>query len=234
MLRGKECINSNLFYILVWGALWGTFESTVGYLLHLMPYSISWLVWFPVACFFMANVYRKTSQVHTVVLIGLLCSSIKLFNLLLPGRIDKVINPAISIVFEAAAMALVIVSYQYITNKMPQNLTQKVLVAFLINTTWRLFFLAYLLWIVPAWIREVSVIANADKLIKFMVTQNLITSLFVGVGYYYKNTIFRPIAYCEKQIASFSYRIPQRLQPIIKAATVCLLMGITVSLQISI
>lgn len=231
-MEQKDCAENHFCYILIWGALWGAFESTVGYLLHLMPYSVSWLVWFPVACFFMANVYRKTRQVFSVVLIGLLCSSIKLLNLLLPGRIDKVINPAISIVFEAAAMALVIVSYRYIANKMPQKMNQKVLVAFLINTIWRLFYLAYLLWIVPDWIREVSVIANTDKLMKFMVTQNLVTSFCVGLGYYWKNTIFRPIEYCEKKLASFAHRIPQKLQTMVKVVTVCVLMAITISLEI--
>jgi hypothetical protein len=37
--------------VLFYGGIWGVFEATVGYLLHLLPFSIGWLVWYPIACF---------------------------------------------------------------------------------------------------------------------------------------------------------------------------------------
>jgi hypothetical protein len=87
--RSGPC--SMLFTIFTWGGLWGIFEATVGYLLHLLPFSIGWLIWYPVACFFMFQVYRKTQRTEAIVLVGLLSASIKLLNLFLPGRIDRVL-----------------------------------------------------------------------------------------------------------------------------------------------
>lgn len=94
--------------VLFYGGIWGVFEATVGYLLHLLPFSIGWLVWYPIACFFMLQVYIKTKQVKSILLIGLLSCAIKLTNLMLPVRIDRVLNPAVSILFEAITMAAVV------------------------------------------------------------------------------------------------------------------------------
>jgi len=95
MTNAKTERYSFVLNIIVWGSLWGIFEATVGYLLHLVPFNYGYLVWYPVACFFMANIYRKTSRVSSLFYIGLLSAAIKLINLLFPVRIDKVINPAV-------------------------------------------------------------------------------------------------------------------------------------------
>lgn len=117
MASNKVSTFSVWMAILIWGGLWGIFESTVGYLLHLLPISIGWIVWYPVACFFMMNVYRKTQRASAIVMVGTLSACIKLINLFLPGRIDRVINPAISILFEAIAMAAAV----YIVNNLLAN-----------------------------------------------------------------------------------------------------------------
>ncbi|MPN09750.1 hypothetical protein SDC9_157042 [bioreactor metagenome] len=145
---------SILINIVVWGAIWGIFEATAGYLLHLVSFGYSWLIWYPIACFFMANVYRKTGKLSSVFFIGLLCAAIKMLNLFLPGRIDKVINPAISIVFEAFAMVTVVFAANRILDGKHKSPLVKALMALSMNTGWRLLFALYLLFLVEGYHRS--------------------------------------------------------------------------------
>ncbi len=225
---------SNFLNIVIWGTMWGIFEATVGYLLHLLPFSVSWLVWYPVACFFMANVYRKTSRVSSVLTVGILCASIKMLNLLLPGRIDRVINPAISIVFEASAMALAIFVLNRLCGKKQKSLPIKAIAALSMNTGWRLLYILYLLFLVPDWIREVSVISSAQKFIPFFVTQNLITSFLLFIGYRFKDVIFRPIEAAEQKLMSVraAVAIPAHAMPVLKTCAVILMVCANIALEL--
>lgn len=232
ILERKENGKDDLYYIFLWGALWGIFEATVGYLLHLISFSMSWLVWYPVACFFMANVYRITNKISSMIWVGILCSSIKLLNLMLPGRIDKVINPAISIVFEALAMAAIIYVFQRIKSRKSSNLLQNAGMILLMNTGWRLLYTVYLLFIVPDWIREVSVVADTGKFITFFIVQNLMTSILITIGYYFRSFLFKPIRSIEKKIDSSSNRIPLRLRPVIRSSTICILLAANIALDL--
>ena len=219
--------------IMVWGTLWGIFEATVGYLLHLLPFSVSWLIMYPAACFFMANVYRKTNRVSSVWLVGILCASVKLLNLFLPGRVDRVINPAISIVFEALTMAAAI----FVLNRLPGeahgNPWIKALVALGMNTGWRLLFILYLLFLVPGWIREVSVVSSMEKFIPFFVTQNLLSSLLLYLGYQFKDLILRRVEGAERKMTAIGAdNMPIRVKPILKTGAVVLMLGINVVLEL--
>ena len=172
----KRGIFNTFLNIVGVGAAWGIFEATVGYLLHIISFGYSWLIWYPVACFFMASAYRKTKKVSSIFFVGLLCSSIKMMNLLLPGSIDKVINPAISIVFEALSIAGILWAANCLF-RVQKSSYAKALAALGMNTGWRLFYTIYLLFLVPDWMREISVISSQSKFISFFITQNLITVL---------------------------------------------------------
>ncbi|WP_444644341.1 hypothetical protein ACRQU7_05455 [Caproiciproducens sp. R1] len=224
---------SVLFNVIVWGTTWGIFEATVGYLLHMLPVNISWLLWYPVACFFMGNVYRKTGSVSAILMVGALCASIKMLNLFLPGRIDKVLNPAVSIVFEAMAMAAVLFTVNKLSEEKHRNPFVKALAALTMNTGWRLLYIFYLLFLVPDWIREVSVISSMDKFISFFVAQNLITSLILFIGYQFKHDIFRPIEAVERKMGKTGSKIPTHSVPALKAATEAILICINIALQFS-
>ena len=52
--------------IIFWGALWGLFEATVGYVLHAFEIRIGFLVWFPAAYFFMTRVYKQTGKTYSI------------------------------------------------------------------------------------------------------------------------------------------------------------------------
>lgn len=97
-------MRKNVEVVLFWGALWGLEEATLGYLLHLLPINIGWLFWFPLAFAFMQLSYRKTGRVSSMLYTSFIAAAIKLIDLLLPTRIDKIINPAAAILLEGAAV----------------------------------------------------------------------------------------------------------------------------------
>ncbi|GEM_PF-433013 len=215
--------------ILSWGALWGIFEATADYLLHAVSFDYSWLIWYPAACFFMSNVYRKTGKISSICFIGLLCAAIKLLNLFLPGRIDKVINPAVSIVFEALAMAAVVFAVNRLAKR--KNPFVKAIAALATNTGWRVLYILYLLFLVPAWIRDVSVISSVDKFILFFVAQNLITSAIIFIGYQFKPYLLKPVEFLENRIEKINEKKQYRTSVILHAGITALLLCTNVVLQ---
>ena len=218
--------------IIVWGAMWGIFEATVGYLLHGLSFGYSWLIWYPAVCFFMANVYRKTKKVSSILFIGLLCASIKMLNLFLPGRIDKVINPAISIAFEALVAAAVVFAAKCLFKEKRKNLFTKALIALTMNTGWRILYILYLLFLVPNWIRDISVISSAEKFIPFFITQNLITTILIFTGYQFKYYIFKPVDITEHNLLKLSNIIPSRAMLFIQTGLAALILFTNIVLQL--
>lgn len=223
-MKRKTEMCSAFHTIIVWGGLWGIFEATVGYLLHLLPLSIGWLVWYPIACFFMFNVYRKTRRALDILLVGCLSACIKLFNLFLPVTIDKVLNPAVSIVFEALAMAMVILLIDQFYAFRERTLLVKAISVLCMNTGWRLLYALYLLLLVPEWMREISVIRSADAMILFFLTHNFFTSLVLFGGSIMINHILKPFNAIEDILSTFLSTFHYRWVKRIKiAATLCLI-----------
>jgi hypothetical protein len=225
---------SVILTVIIWGGFWGIFESTVGYLLHLLPFRIGWLVWYPVACFFMFNVYRKTEKIGAILSVGIITSGVKLLNLFLPGRIDKVINPAVSIIFEAIAMSAVIftVKHFFFHNKI--HIWGRALAVFCMNTLWRLIYILYLLILVPDWMREISVIASYEKLMEFLVIHNFFTCFILfGASFIFK-CILKPINAVESKLSDFLGSLPQQSAVLIKIAFTITLFCISVYLTFAI
>lgn len=234
MMNNQQCTHekSIILSILAWGAVWGIFEATVGYLLHMLPVKIGWMVWYPVACFFMAGVYRKTRSLSAILGVGVLCASIKLLNLLLPIRVDKVINPAISIVFEAIAMAGVVYLIKHFLAGKLQSALSTGLCALGMNTGWRLIYAVYLLVLVPDWMREISVISSSENLFTFFATHNLTTSLLLFAGYQARSFIVKPIdALCE-HIARFFATLPPKSTQALKISIVGVLLCTSAILEL--
>lgn len=223
---------STLLIILIWGGLWGIFEATVGYLLHLLPFSIGWLIWYPVAAFFMLNVYRKTQRTETVLLVGLLSACIKLLNLFLPGRIDKVLNPAVSILFEALAMMAVIFAVKYFFVKREGTLLMKALAVLCMNTGWRLLYALYLLFLVPDWMREISVISSTEAFVTFFLVYNFFTSLLLLFGSVTMKHILRPIKIIEDKLSVFLSSFPHGAAAAIKTTAAICLIGSSIALEL--
>ncbi len=215
--------------ILLWGALWGIFEATVGSILHSVSFGYTWLVWYPAACFFMGSAYRNTGTVSSIIFVGLLCASVKMLNLLLPGRVDKVISPAISIVFEALAMAtFVSANHVFKNRKIP---IRKLLTAISMNTVWRLLFVLYLLVLVPDWMRNISVISSPEKFFSFFITQNLITSAVIFAGYQFKSVILKPVEILERKLSLSVASVPKRTASILKTSIALFMLFANIDLQ---
>jgi hypothetical protein len=104
-------MKKNLNIILFWGAMWGITEATLGYVLHIfsIPFpGLPGLLMFPVAFVFMHRVYDSTQEPMSIVQVACVAASIKLTDLLFGGLITiYVINPALSLILEALAVALV-------------------------------------------------------------------------------------------------------------------------------
>lgn len=228
----KKSGYSIVLNILLWSALWGIFEATVGYIIHSVSFKFSWLIWYPVACFFMSNVYRRTGKVYSIFFIGIFSASIKMLNLFLPGRVDRVINPAISIVFEAMTMAVIVYAVNKLLAKKDKNIAVKALSAFAMNTSWRLLFILYCLFIMPTWMREVSIVSTSEKLIPFIIKQNLYTSVLIFIGYQFKPYIFKPIELLESVLVNIRKNLSIKSVPILQCNVVALLLGINIALQL--
>lgn len=222
---------SDILVITAWGSLWGIFEATVGYLLHLISFGYSWILWYPAACFFMANIYRKTKKASSVIYAGLLCAAVKMLNLFLPIRVDKVINPAISIVFEALAMAAVICLLNVILGNKRKNPFTKALAALGMNTLWRTMFALYLFFLVPDWIKDISVINSAKAFIPFFITQNIITSIILYIGYQFKNIALKPIVAIEKKILHVHNTVSVQAAQLIKMCAAAMILCVYVVLE---
>lgn len=233
MITEKRCeILSTLFTILIWGGLWGVFEATVGYLLHLLPFSIGWLVWYPVACFFMLNVYRKTHRQGAVLLVGLLSACVKLLNLFLPVQIDKVINPAISIVFEAIAMVSVLYAIIHLFANKKRSFLFKGIAIVAMNTGWRILYCLYLLLLVPDWMREISVISSTESFIIFFVMHNILTSIVLLVGSLIIKHIIKLIKEFEGNLSALLSTFPQKTAVGIKIALSTCLICSSIALEL--
>jgi branched-subunit amino acid transport protein len=218
--------------ILAWGGLWGIFEATVGYLLHLLPISLGWLLWYPVACFFMMNVYRHTRRIEAVVMVGLLSALIKLLNLFLPGRIDRVLNPAVSIVLEAITLAAVLWVYDHASTKWENPLLIKGIAVLTMNTGWRILYALYLLLLVPGWMREISIICSTQALITFFVAHNLSSCLILLGGWTLSKPILRPIKALEHKLSTALSAFSHQAAAGVKLAGAALLIGCSIALEL--
>lgn len=228
----RKSLGATLLTILIWGGLWGTFEATVGYLLHLLPFNLGWLVWYPTACFFMLNVYRNTNRKSSVLLVGLLAACIKLLNLLLPGRIDRVLNPSVSIILESLSMVTVIWAINHFFANRERSISMKVLAVLSINTIWRGLYILYILFLVPEWMRKISVISSTNAFITFFFIHNLFTSSILFIGFVMLKHILTPVKTMEQKLSALFSTFPYERYVSAKVTIAVFLLGISIMLEL--
>ena len=109
-MENKKKILSILLPALLFGALWGIFEATLGTVLHLpffeagKLFTKSSIIMVPIAFFFMTLCYKKSGSLLSVIFAGLVSASIKLSTAFIMGMTIYVYFPAIYIVVESLAM----------------------------------------------------------------------------------------------------------------------------------
>jgi len=202
-------VSKNFSAIIFWGALWGLTEATVGHMLHIMPVPLGWILWSPIAFYFLYKIYSVTNNKTSVLYAAGLASLIKLIDLVAPVRIDYVINPAISILLEGLVvyLALTVLS-RYDIAKMTGFA--------LINTCWRILYLIYVT-LMPAFIRDISPVSGLEAFLRFFVIENIITSVIFGfylflLAQYRKN--------CGREFVSYS--MGTALPVLILVITICI------------
>lgn len=152
-------MTKHLRSILFWGTLWGLFESTVGAAIHALGWHIGFLVWSPAAAYFLWRCERETGSRSAMMLTACVTAAIKLTNLILPMRLDYVVNPAVSILLEGAAFAAAL-SLKNVFGRLA-----------LYSIGWRGMYLLYLLLVPTAW-QEISALGSWDALVQFMLIEN--------------------------------------------------------------
>jgi hypothetical protein len=104
-------MNKKAIQIVYWGSLWGIAEATLGYVLHMAAIQLPGLpgfVLFPVAFYFMRKAFLSTGKAGAVFPVALVAALIKCCDFLISGNIPiRILNPALSILLEGLAVALV-------------------------------------------------------------------------------------------------------------------------------
>ncbi|MDD2234847.1 MAG: hypothetical protein PHZ11_08805, partial [Desulfitobacteriaceae bacterium] len=144
-------IKKNLYAIIFWGACWGIIEATFGNFLHVINLNVGWLLWFPIAFFFMYKVYKLTGKQEAILILCIITAGIKLLDLFMPVRIDKVINPAVSIILEGLAVFVVI----QVMNKSQKLFKPRLLSLAATCFTWKILYSIYVLFL-PNWMFIIS------------------------------------------------------------------------------
>lgn len=171
--------------IILTGALWGIAEATAGHLLHTFSLGIGWLIWFPMAYFFLHSIYHITQKPKCMLYAAVLAAGIKMINIFYTPRPDIVINPAVSIILEALAVFAV---YSYLLREKSRlDLTGVHILVF--GFAWRILYICYLLYLPRQWI-EISCLSDMVSFAKFLFLENLLNSvLILSAGLLYKKSI---------------------------------------------
>ncbi|MCK9217923.1 MAG: hypothetical protein M0P77_08420 [Firmicutes bacterium] len=169
-------MDKNITTVVFWGALWGLVEATLGYVLHSMPLSVGWFFWFPLAFYFINKVYSSTGSLSSILYTSSIAAGIKLVNFFLPTTIDRVINPAMSILLEGLMVFIVFA----IIEKKEGFFQSKYTIALTASIGWRVLYIIYILFM-PTFFFTVSPMRAAKPFFKFFVTESFMNSLFIYV-----------------------------------------------------
>jgi hypothetical protein len=143
---------------LFWGSLWGLEEATLGHILHLLPVNIGWIFWFPFAYLFLYLAYKKSGNAFSILWTAAIASAIKLIDLLLPVRIDMVINPAVSILLEGAAVFL----FVKVIHSHPSLEKLRFIRPLASSLVYQLFYIIYIS-IAPLFFTVIPAVSNTDS-----------------------------------------------------------------------
>lgn len=195
--------------IIFWGALWGIAEATLGYVLHWAAVAIPGLpgfVMFPVAFYFMKEAYQATGKAQTVVSVAAVAAMIKCVDLLVPGNDPiRIVNPALSIMMEGLAVALV---FAYTEEK---GTAVGFGHSFSMGVLWRGLFLGYLFLIslfgLPAALATDGILIN----LRFLLLESLVNAcLMYGILKTGKTAVafeLRPAYACAALLAALILQI---------------------------
>lgn len=122
--------------IIFYGALWGSVEATLGYLMHLLFLPFTGFLMFPIGAYFMRRGIIETEDRHSAIYIALMAGLIKCVDFFMPNIMPiKVINPVIAIILQGIAVSVFLAVYE--KNQLGKALS--------VSVVWRLVFIAIVL-----------------------------------------------------------------------------------------
>jgi hypothetical protein len=157
------------------GSAWGIVEATVGHFIHVFTLGIGCLLWFPIAFFFLNSVYRMTKKTSCMIYTAFLAAGIKMLDIFYTPRYDYVINPAVSILFEALAVFAV---YQ-ILMKRNQQVKLDIPSILIACIGWKVLYICYLLFLPDSWI-NISCLSGMIPFAKFLFQETIMNTLFIS------------------------------------------------------
>lgn len=169
-------LKKNISVIVFWGAAWGIIEATLGTLFHTVNFNIGWLFWFPIAFYFINKVYKQTGRCESIILLSVIAAAIKLIDLALPIRVDKVINPAVSILLEGLVVFITFKAMEKYSNLFKY----KILEVAVICLSWRILYTVYVLFL-PSWMIVISPVRGFAPFFKFLLFEGTANALFIFI-----------------------------------------------------
>lgn len=93
---------SDIKTIIFWGAIWGIFEATLGWLLHLLHFKGEVMILYPIGLLCMMMATKQTGKISTTVKVSAVAALVKLINLFMQPTVPvyHITNPAIAIFLE--------------------------------------------------------------------------------------------------------------------------------------
>ena len=196
-IEKEDSIMRNINVVLIWGAIWGIIEATIGNALHILPFRVpTGSVLFPIGYFCMQKSFKETQDINSMFFTASVASFVKLINLFSPATpVIKVLNPAACVLLEGLAVAIVFTIYQYKDSDI--GLKQ----ALIMSSSWRIgyYILCFAIFI-PLMMMKSSSILDFGKFVEFFIINGLINSIIIYV--------YGKIPSKSKKVSRIKYNLP--------------------------
>lgn len=195
--------------VLIWGAIWGIIEASIGNALHILPFKVpTGSVLFPIGYFCMQKSFNETQDIKSMFFTASAASSIKLINLFSPMTpVIKVLNPAACVLFEGLAVAIVFTIYKYKDSDIgfKQSL--------IMSSSWRVgyYILCFAIFI-PLMMMKSSSILDFSKFMEFFIINGLINSIIIYT--------YGKITSKSKRVSRIKYNFPLSASLFLLAVTI--------------
>jgi len=175
-----------IWVIIMFGAIWGILEATLGHVLQFLPPYVSGAVMFPIAASLLIIAHKNTMSLSSLIWIGLIAASVKAVNFLMPGLpAVKTYNPMIAIIMQSAVMAGAIAISSKVT--MPE----KFAIVMGASVLWRGLFVGnvYVNKMITGF--NFPQIASADAVLSFVIIDGLIAGVVLAAAVYGLEVLFK-------------------------------------------
>jgi hypothetical protein len=164
---------------LYWGAVWGLYEATAGFVVHSfirVPGASSVLL-VPFALFCLQRAMRAGGGLRACGVAAATAAAIKLVDFLLPAlTVLNVVNPAVAILFEA--LAFVVVARRLGMPARVPSLPAVAVGALAFNAIWRVLFLLH--YAVVGWVWSVGMMKDGPQVpLGFLLRDSLVCAAVV-------------------------------------------------------